>query len=227
MPLVLTLRVGEEVFVGERPFRLQQLLTAGAKSAVKMLDVGGEKEHRLIAGESREVLPNVFMSVGDRTTSVSARITIQAPRSVVILSGEKYRALKQAGETIYSQATGNTASKEEYRIGRDIIARARDLGIYGETADARLREMLRLSSPISMPGYNRRFQQYVLMVDEGLNVVGIDRLSKEEQNYYDQRRYQQRLDEEGTAPGEAEVEWKDGSHRTDGGSGRYRDKFKR
>jgi hypothetical protein len=230
MPLVLTLRLGEEVYVGDKPFRLDEVSTVKNKSVAKVADVQGKKDHRLIAGESREVLPNVFMSVGDRATSVTTRLTIQAPRSVVILSGAKYKALKQSGEKIYSQATGDPAREEEYQIGPDIIGRARDLGIYGETAEVRVREMLKLSSPISMPGYNRRFQQYVFMVDERLNVVGIDRLSKQEQAYYDERRYKQRLDEDGhdaPTPGEAEVEWKDGSHRFDGGPSRYRDKFKR
>ncbi len=183
MGLVLGLKIGEEVYLNDTPVRLDAIYSG---QHVLLMNTATGKAHEVGTGRSTEILPNVFFSMGDRCTTVMSRISITAPSTVKILTGTKYRQLHQMGETVRPPTGG--ASKE-YKVRANLFDQARKLGI--ENVE-RVQEMLRLSAPISMPGYNRRHETYVFSID-GNAVVGIDRLTSDQQAYYDSRNYEERV----------------------------------
>lgn len=183
MGLVLGLKIGEEVYLNDTPVRLDEIYSA---QRVLMTNTVTGKVHKVGTGRSTEILPNVFFSMGDRCTTVMSRISIRAPSTVKILTGTKYRQLHQIGETVRLPTGGASG---EYKVRANLVDQARKLGIENV---GRVQEMLRLSAPISMPGYNRRYEAYVFSIDAGA-VVGIDRLTPEQQAYYDSRNYEDRV----------------------------------
>jgi hypothetical protein len=191
MSLVLGLRIGEAAYVDDTPLRLdeiysnQRVLVGNAKTG-KSYDVSAE--------QACEVLPDVFIALGDRSTTVMARVSIDAPRNMKILHGSKYRQLQANNEAVRPPPSA-TADRKKFKVPADILTKARGLGIYGTTAAMRVNQMARLSTPVTMPGYNRRFQQYVLFVDQTDAVIAIDRLTDNEQTYYDSRHYDERRDD--------------------------------
>jgi hypothetical protein len=201
VPLVLGLRLSEDVFVGDEGFALVDIHSAGRATIRNMKT---SQSYDVDVGRSVEVLPDVFFAMGDKSTSVMARISIEAPRNVKLLTGMRYRQL-QADQEAARPPPSTTADMKEYKVPADIVDRARELGILGATAEVRVKQMMRLSTPITMPGYNRRFQQYVMFV-EGVTVMALDVLSAEDRAYFDTRHYEDRLGDDHTA-GNAEVEY--------------------
>jgi len=78
-----------------------------------------------------------------------------------------------------------------------------ELGLYGETAEARILEMARRSARFTHPDANRRFRQYIMFLEADGMVTMLDIMSGEEADYYDNRSYAERKAEDD--PGEAEV----------------------
>lgn len=192
MSLVLGLRIGEAVYVDDTPLRVDVIFST-QHVLVKNLNTG--QSHNVSIGQAYEVLPDVFVALGDRSTTVVARLAVDAPRNMKILHGTKYWELHQSSEAIRPPPS-STPDLRDFKVPADIIERARELGI--GNADMAVRRMVRLSTPITMPGYNRRFRQYVLYTDQG-NVIALDVLSAEQQAYYDHRHYDERLGS-GTSP---------------------------
>lgn len=203
MPLVLGLRLGEDVFVGDTPFKLEEITSV---SQVKMRNEKSGKVHDVSVGRSTQVLPNVFFAMGDRSTSLMSRISIEAPRTTKVLTGAKYRALHQVGEAVRPPPGG---AKKDYKIPADIVEKAKSLGIYGASVELRVQEMAKASAPITMPGFNLRFEQYVMFANDDGTIIALDVLSQEDRDYYDKRAYDERRGDDHVA-GEAEVEWKSG-----------------
>jgi hypothetical protein len=199
--LVLGLRVGEEAYVNDHAFVLVRVFSA---RRVVVRDAKSGESHDIVVGQSKEVLPDVFFALGDRSTRVMARLSIDAPRNMKILHGTKYWQLRDGnGEIRPPPATAE--DKKVFKVPPDILAKARELGIFGNTAEMRVKQMARLSAPISMLGYNRRFQQYVIFVDQTDTIIAVDRMTDDERAYYDSRHYEdRRLDDQ--VGGEAEVE---------------------
>jgi hypothetical protein len=184
VPLVLGLRLNEDVFVGDEGFALVDIHAAG-RAAIRNMKTS--QSYDIDVGQSVEVLPNVFFAMGDRSTSVMARISIEAPRNVKILTGVRQRQL-QADQEAARPPPSATVDLKEYKVPHYIVEKARELGVFGNTAEARVKQMVRLSTPITMPGYNRRFQQYVMLVEND-TVMALDALSEEDRAYYDSRQY--------------------------------------
>jgi hypothetical protein len=63
---------------------------------------------------------------------------------------------------------------KSYRFMDHALAEARSLGIYGDTA-MRLGRMLKRAAPHTSPLGNRRFQDFVFMVEDDL-VVAVSRM---------------------------------------------------
>jgi hypothetical protein len=184
MPLVLTLKSGEQVYIGERAFGLEDV-AVGQHLVVRDL-ASGDRYH-LVGDRGRQVMPNVFMAMGDRGSGGTARVVIDAPRTLRVLHGNKYRALKAKGIAI--RAREAKESTREYEITRAAAQGAQKLGI---ATDALLK-MMRQSTPITGLNFNRRCGDTVMCVDEHNAVTSIGRLTPAQRAYYDGRRYRGRL----------------------------------
>jgi hypothetical protein len=200
--LVLGLRLGEDVYVEDRAFVLTAIHSATCATIQNMKT---KQSYDIDVGQSKEVLPDVFFAMGDRSTTVMSRISIGAPRNMKVLTGTRYRQLKGDKEAVRPPPSA-TADKKEYKVPADIVDKARELGIFDNTAETRIKQMVRLSTPITTRGYNRRFQQYVLFIEND-TVLALDVLSAEDRAYLDTRHYEDRIGGDDHAAGDAEVEY--------------------
>jgi hypothetical protein len=191
MSLVLGVRIGEAVYVNDTPIRLDVIFST-QHVLVKNMDTG--ESHDVSMAQACEVLPDVFIALGDKSTTVVTRLAIDAPRNMKILHGTRYRQLKGDKEAVRPPPS-TRLDLMEFKVPADIIERAKELGI--GNAQVAVKQMVRLSAPISMPGYNRRFQHYIFLIDAD-TVVALDELSAEQQSYYDSRNYEDRLLQEDT-----------------------------
>ena len=95
MSLVLTLRAGQDFYVGETRFEVMevdgpnQFYIAEAKQGAPSPEP--EDWIEITDREATEILPFVMASSGDYLDTGAIRIALRAPRSILILRGENYR----------------------------------------------------------------------------------------------------------------------------------------
>ena len=65
----------------------------------------------------------------------------------------------------------------DYSISKDAIAQGRSVGLYGDTAK-RLLRMAKRSAPFTSEHGNRRFNDYVMKIENGA-VTGVTRIFSE------------------------------------------------
>lgn len=102
MPLVMTLRPGDEFYVGDEPLTVVRI---DAPHHVVIRTKSGQ-EFTINDTRGTEVLPDVVLAVGMRTQPSMARITVEAPRSLVVLRSEKYLEHVQAQAAAGKNASG-------------------------------------------------------------------------------------------------------------------------
>lgn len=88
MALVLSMRERSDFFVGDERFVVEQVYSdthfrIRQDSSGRVFDITDQK--------STEVMPEVFVSAGDKQPNILARVAIEAPRTIKILRGEMYR----------------------------------------------------------------------------------------------------------------------------------------
>ena len=88
MPLVLSLRTGQDFYVGDEQL-IVQTVRGSTCFDVRVASTG--KVHEITNSQAAEVLDDVFVSAGDRPQPGLARVAIEAPSYLLILRGEKYR----------------------------------------------------------------------------------------------------------------------------------------
>lgn len=86
MSLVLSLRAGQDFYVGDTQVVVHEVLNEH-HFKVRI----GDKTLDVTDAESVEALPDVFMSAGDRPQHGLARVAIDAPQEILILRGDRYR----------------------------------------------------------------------------------------------------------------------------------------
>ena len=86
MPLVLSLREGQDFFVGDEEFVVDKVVKETDFTLIRVRD---KKRFTISETEASEVLTDVFVSAGEAVPT--ARIAIDAHPSITILRGEKYR----------------------------------------------------------------------------------------------------------------------------------------
>lgn len=98
MPLVLSLREGQDFFVGEDQFVIEKILAENrfqlrhkSKRTSGNVTFVGSRRFEITDEEATEVLPEVLVSAGHNPPPHTARVAIEAPQSVLILRGEKKR----------------------------------------------------------------------------------------------------------------------------------------
>jgi hypothetical protein len=94
MALVLSLREQQDFYVGEERFIVQALLSD--TKFVLRNDRTGQK-HTISDDRSEELVPDVFVSAGFKPPLATARVVIDAPQEVLVLRGEKKRAVQGVG----------------------------------------------------------------------------------------------------------------------------------
>ena len=93
MPLVLSLRVGQDFFVGDEHVTVTKI-TGYSKFDVEVASSG--RTYHVNDQEAIELheLSDVYLSAGDRPQAGLARVAIDAPREIPILRGNAARNLR-------------------------------------------------------------------------------------------------------------------------------------
>jgi len=95
-------------------------------------------------------------------------------------------------------------ASKTFKITPEVLASAQRVGIYGETAEARLLQMAKLAARITHPDATHRFRQYIMVIQDDGTVTWLDRMSQEEERYYTNRKYDDRRVDQWEAPSAAD-----------------------
>lgn len=81
MALALTLSLGERIFVGKHWIRLLRILSA------RLVEIDTSDGDRLVIDDQKEIeaFPDVWIGLGNRAARLNARLSIAAPRELVIV----------------------------------------------------------------------------------------------------------------------------------------------
>jgi hypothetical protein len=88
MALVFQLTQGEDFYINHEQVVVQEIVSPNEFVLHRVRDGAGI---RVREGRSVEIFKGVFVSVGARGQSDAARVSIEAPRTVLLLRGENYR----------------------------------------------------------------------------------------------------------------------------------------
>ena len=91
MPLVLSLRKDQDFYVGEEQFVVSRIHSSTAFDLKHMKADGTSQKFHIHDARLVEILPGVFASAGEKPETLVARVTIEAPRSVLIIRGDLKR----------------------------------------------------------------------------------------------------------------------------------------
>lgn len=88
MALVLSLKYGEDFFVGDRRVTILQ------GNSYRKVAVETDEGHKfqLESERMQEIFDGVMVSVSPEANGGMARVIVEAPRTVPILRGDKYRS---------------------------------------------------------------------------------------------------------------------------------------
>jgi hypothetical protein len=81
MSLGITMSIGDKVLVGEYWVRLTRILSA------RLVEIETSNGDRVLVDNKKEteIFPNVWIGMGERPATVNARMSIDAPREMVIV----------------------------------------------------------------------------------------------------------------------------------------------
>jgi hypothetical protein len=88
MPLVLSLKTGQDFYVGGERFVIGEVFSE-AHFMVTRASTGESFEVTDL--RATEILTDVFVSAGERPQAQLARVAIEAPSDVLVLRGDKFR----------------------------------------------------------------------------------------------------------------------------------------
>ncbi|WP_113152749.1 hypothetical protein [Nitratireductor sp. OM-1] len=99
MPLVLSLREGDDFYVSEQQFSVDRIYDETSFDLVRG-DAAGEVSEPIAVTELQavEIMPDVFVSAGNLFQKGIIRAVIDAPRDMLILRGDKYRSQETSGD---------------------------------------------------------------------------------------------------------------------------------
>ncbi|CAA2141498.1 hypothetical protein [Hyphomicrobium sp. ghe19] len=86
--LIISLRENDDFFVEGK--RVVVTKVSGPNDFTLLIEATG-KQHRITDEEATEILPDVLVSAGGYLKIAQVRIVIDAPRSIAILRGSKFR----------------------------------------------------------------------------------------------------------------------------------------
>lgn len=88
MALVLSLRKGEDFYVGNEQFVIDTI-HSDVFFRVKHLESG--RAYEISDTQATEIMDGVFVSSGEKPQAQMARVAIEAPANLMVLRGDKYR----------------------------------------------------------------------------------------------------------------------------------------
>ena len=88
MPLVLSLKQGEDFWVRDQQVVVSEIVNA---TRFHVAVVGTGKTYEITDAEATEILKDVFVSAGDFYKYGMIRVAIEAPLEIEILRGDRYR----------------------------------------------------------------------------------------------------------------------------------------
>jgi hypothetical protein len=98
MPLVLSLKEGQDFFVGDEQFFVDKIghgnrfQLRGAKTTrLGNIKISKPVSFPISDEHATEILPEVFVSAGHHPPTAMARVAIEAPQDILILRGDKKR----------------------------------------------------------------------------------------------------------------------------------------
>lgn len=93
MPLVLSVRQGDDFYVNDQQFLVKRIYDETSFELLKASDPNETHQPiKITEKQAVEVMPDVFISAGDLFQRGIVRAVIDAPRDILILRGDKYRA---------------------------------------------------------------------------------------------------------------------------------------
>lgn len=108
MPLVLSLKKGQDFFVGDERFVVEEVdnpstfkLRHAQKWRIGNVLCNRSRTFDITDAHATEVLPDVFVSAGDNPPTAMARVVINAPPEIFILRGEKRRSPPVGAQPAY------------------------------------------------------------------------------------------------------------------------------
>lgn len=90
MALVLSLKNGDDFWVAGRKVVVSEVVNA---NLLELTDDEG-KQHRITDTEMTEIMPDVFVSAAGYFKFGAVRIALDAPRTIEIMRGDRYREEK-------------------------------------------------------------------------------------------------------------------------------------
>lgn len=92
MALVLSLKEGQDFYVGDEQFVVDRV---DGESQFTLIRTEDGRRFAITDEASSEVAEDVFVSAGDRSPALLARVSIEAPPDILILRGDKRRQQMQ------------------------------------------------------------------------------------------------------------------------------------
>lgn len=87
MALVMTLKEGEEFYIGDVPYVVDEIT---GRTSFVVMECDGGKRWAVTDQRATEISDDVFLSAGVSHTSNLVRLAFDAPRSLPILRGSRY-----------------------------------------------------------------------------------------------------------------------------------------
>ncbi len=164
MPLTLSMRCGDDFYVGDNQVILREIHS----SFQSVVALSSGQQFTVVADSAIEVLPEVFVSMGHEDQSNMVRLVIDAPREQLILTGRNYRKLDR------SAVTRNAV------VAEDVLRGAINLGLGDNLVEARERitRMVKLSAPYTHRSGNRRYKDFGFYTEAG-QIKGVFKISEE------------------------------------------------
>lgn len=88
MALVLSMREGNDFYVGHEQFVVSTIFT---ETHFTLTHTKSGNRFDITDTKATEILPDVMVSAGDRQQAMMARVAIEAPSDILVLRGDKYR----------------------------------------------------------------------------------------------------------------------------------------
>jgi hypothetical protein len=88
LPLVLSLKRGQDFFVGEDCFVIDAVLS---ETQFRLRHSATGRSFEVDDTKSTEIMPDVFVSAGEKPLATMARVAIEAPQEILILRGDRKR----------------------------------------------------------------------------------------------------------------------------------------
>jgi hypothetical protein len=182
MPLVLTFHKGEDFFVDDAQFVVDDIVS-NRSVAVR----GEDRSLEIFPDKAIEILPGCRVSLSDRSEGGQVRLSFDAPRSMKIATGDKIRAGRQPSPAAAAMIDAPTASLS---VSKAVLDQAHKAGIYGNVAE-RIVELVGRAAPVTHVAGNRRYEAFVFRVEDQI-VKSIVKLTEDEVDALDGRHHRER-----------------------------------